>query len=182
MSVKDAALATSAAPTYFPTHRARLGAIHIDLVDGGIAANAPDAVAIHHAVKDLGFPEEQIALLSIGTCASPEGAAASLSPARTGKIGALTTLGGRGIVNFMMAIQEDRGTSESGVRLRQVRYLRIDKSPSSEHAKFLELDNASVQTQRILETLADAAHNEQLSNQNHNVWQRLHGRAQAIRT
>ncbi len=181
ISVQDAALATAAAPTYFPARRVQLGKTGIDLLDGGIAANAPDAVAIHQAVRDLAFPEQQIVLLSIGTCATVEGAAGGRHPARAGLFGALTSLGGRGIVNLMMAIQEERGTSEAAVRLGQDRYLRIDRSPSSEDAEFLALDNASERTRRILGTLADAAHEEQLSKQDHNVWRLLRARAQAVR-
>jgi predicted acylesterase/phospholipase RssA len=181
ISVLDAALATAAAPTYFPARRVGLGQTHIDLLDGGIAANAPDAVAIHHAVRDLAFPEQQIVLLSIGTCASVEGAAAGRYPARAGLFGALTRLGGRGIVNLMMAIQEARGTEEARVRLGADRWLRIDRSPSDEDAAFLELDNASQRSRLILGTLADAAHQEQLSKQDHNVWRLLRARAQAVR-
>ena len=46
ISVLDAALATSAAPTYFPVHRVKTGSgsAHMDLIDGGIAANAPDGL------------------------------------------------------------------------------------------------------------------------------------------
>jgi cGAMP-activated phospholipase len=100
MSVKDAALATSAAPTYFPARRVRLGAADVDLLDGGIAANAPDAVAIHHATKDLAFPEEQLVLLSIGTCGAAQGAASGRNPVSTGKLGAITRLA---IVSSVMA-------------------------------------------------------------------------------
>src|SRR5262249_46955008 len=88
-TVTDAALATSAAPTYFPAHRLQLGNSDIDLIDGGIAANAPDAVAIYRAASDLGFPEERIALLSIGTCGATEGDIAGVQPSRAGLIGAL---------------------------------------------------------------------------------------------
>jgi len=180
IAVKDAALATSAAPTYFPAHQVELGADRIELVDGGIAANAPDAVAIHQAVTELAFPDDRIVLLSIGTCAAAEGAAVSGQPSRAGLIGAVTDLGGRGIVNLMMAVQEQRGVTEGAARLGQRRYLRVDASPSMDQARFLELDDASVTSVRTLQALADRAY-DQLSGQDHDVWRLLHARAQAVR-
>jgi predicted acylesterase/phospholipase RssA len=181
ISVRDAALATSAAPTYFPAHRVQLEATRIDLVDGGIAANAPDAVAIHHAVRDLAFPEERIGLLSIGTCAPAEGAASGESPSRHGNIGAIRELGGEGIVNLMMAIQERRGTEEAEARLTKQRYLRINRIPGPHQNRVLALDNASREAQLTLAELAADAHKEHLEKQHEPVWQAVNARAQAVR-
>jgi hypothetical protein len=179
--VKDAALATSAAPTYFPAHRVKREDGYIELMDGGIAANAPDAVAIQYAVKHLTFREEQIALLSIGTCGSVEGAASARNR-YAGIFGALTQLGGTGIVNLMMAIQEDRGVRDAAIRLGSDRYLRIDRIPSSRDAAILHLDNASNKAKSVLYTLADAVHKDHLSKMEGPVWKLLRARAQAIRT
>lgn len=58
------ALATSAAPTYFPASR------HIDHlrhVDGGVWANNPSMVGIVEAVSVLNVPLQNIHLLSLGT-------------------------------------------------------------------------------------------------------------------
>jgi patatin-like phospholipase/acyl hydrolase len=58
------ALATSAAPTYFPSCR------HVDglrLIDGGVWANNPSMVAIIEAVGTLHVPVGRIRLLSVGT-------------------------------------------------------------------------------------------------------------------
>ena len=59
----DVALATSAAPTFFPAHRVE-GA---RLVDGGVWANNPAVIAIAEAVSVLQVPLEDVAVLSIGT-------------------------------------------------------------------------------------------------------------------
>jgi hypothetical protein len=162
MTTVDAALATSAAPTYFPTHRARLGpgGPSMDLVDGGIAANAPDMLAIHHAVASLGFPERRIAMLSVGTCAAVGGAPGSAHPAAFGAIGTLRRLGGRGIIELMMAVQEARGVEEARVRLGGQRHLRIDRPQGSEQSPSLGLDDASDAAKRTLEDLATAAGRE----------------------
>lgn len=59
----DVAMATSAAPTYFPAAR-------VDghrLIDGGIWANNPSVVAITEAVSMLGVPLDAIRILNVGT-------------------------------------------------------------------------------------------------------------------
>lgn len=60
--VKDVALATTAAPTYFPAHAG--------YVDGGIVANNPATCALAQALE-WGWAPEQVHILSIGTGRSP---------------------------------------------------------------------------------------------------------------
>jgi uncharacterized protein len=62
------AMATSAAPTYFPTFR--LPGDHVRLVDGGVWANNPALVGVTEAVSMFGQPLDTIRVLSIGTSAS----------------------------------------------------------------------------------------------------------------
>lgn len=59
----DAALATAAAPTYFPAHRAPSGAC---LVDGGIWANNPTGMAVVEAIGVLGWDRSSLKVLSLG--------------------------------------------------------------------------------------------------------------------
>ncbi|MEZ5691955.1 MAG: CBASS cGAMP-activated phospholipase [Rickettsiales bacterium] len=59
----DVALATSAAPTYFPTHFSEVG---IPLIDGGIWANNPCGVAAVEACGVLGWEPENVKLFSLG--------------------------------------------------------------------------------------------------------------------
>lgn len=63
MSAVDAALATAAAPTYFPTHRLSAG---IPLVDGGMWANNPMGPAAVEALGVLEWQKGDVSLLSIG--------------------------------------------------------------------------------------------------------------------
>src|SRR5260370_4021472 len=57
------ALATSAAPTYFPPHRSPSG---ITLIDGGMWANKPVAVAVVEAIGVLGWERNNLKILSLG--------------------------------------------------------------------------------------------------------------------
>jgi patatin-like phospholipase/acyl hydrolase len=59
------ALATSAAPTFFPAYS--LPDEHVRLVDGGVWANNPSVVGVVEAVSMFGQPLERIRLLSLGT-------------------------------------------------------------------------------------------------------------------
>jgi hypothetical protein len=59
----DVAMATSAAPTYFPASSLR----HVRLVDGGLWANNPILVGITEAVSLCGAQLEGISALSLGT-------------------------------------------------------------------------------------------------------------------
>jgi uncharacterized protein len=65
--VVDVALATAAAPSYFPTQTTGTG---IPLIDGGVWANNPVAVAVIEAIGVLGWPREALRVLSLG-CTTP---------------------------------------------------------------------------------------------------------------
>lgn len=78
--VVEVALATSAAPTYFPTHVSAAGS---PLVDGGVWANNPTGLAAVEAIGILGWPRDQIEILSIGCTSEP----LNISAARTMSLG-----------------------------------------------------------------------------------------------
>lgn len=62
---RDAILASSAAPTYFPSYN--------NHIDGGVVANSPTAISILTTLSSLPkYRKEDILLLSIGTGDSPE--------------------------------------------------------------------------------------------------------------
>ena len=67
-SAVTVALATSAAPTYFPTHQANGG---LAFVDGGLWANNPTAVAVIEAVATLGWEPKALQVLSLGCSTAP---------------------------------------------------------------------------------------------------------------
>lgn len=64
----DVALATSAAPTYLPTHKLPGGTA---LIDGGLWANDPAGVAAVEAVGVLGWNPQDLHMLSLSCTASP---------------------------------------------------------------------------------------------------------------
>ena len=64
----EVAMATAAAPTFFPTYRSAAG---IPLVDGGIWANNPAGTAAVEALGVLDWPRGSVQLLSIGCTTAP---------------------------------------------------------------------------------------------------------------
>jgi len=62
------ALATAAAPTYFPTYRSAVG---LPLVDGGMWANNPVGPAVVEAIGVLGWGDEELRVLSLGCTNEP---------------------------------------------------------------------------------------------------------------
>jgi patatin-like phospholipase/acyl hydrolase len=66
--VVGVALATSAAPSYFPSHTSTTG---IPLVDGGVWANNPMGLAVVEAIGVLGWDKDDIEILSIGCTSEP---------------------------------------------------------------------------------------------------------------
>lgn len=63
-----AAMATTAAPTFFPAFR--LPGDHVRLVDGGVWANNPAMVGVTEAVSMFGRSLDDIRVLSVGTTTS----------------------------------------------------------------------------------------------------------------
>ena len=59
----DAAMATSAAPTFFEAHLTEAGT---PLIDGGVFANNPAGLAAVEAVGVLNWPRDEIRILSLG--------------------------------------------------------------------------------------------------------------------
>ncbi len=64
----EVALATAAAPTYFPAHRSAKG---IPLIDGGVWANNPTGLAVVEAVGVLNWPRDANWVLSLGCVTEP---------------------------------------------------------------------------------------------------------------
>lgn len=144
-SLEDVALATSAAPTYFPIHS--IG--DRQFVDGGLVANSPELVAVNLASSNLGAEFDDIRVLSIGT-ASKRTALVKLRRTNRGLL-----FWGRHLVEATMAAQEALATDLARMLLGE-RYLRLDREPAPEQARKLGLDSTSRKATSTLRTLADA--------------------------
>jgi len=80
----DVAMATAAAPTFFPPH---ITTDAVELIDGGVWANNPIGVAVVEAVGTLNWPRDRLKILSIGTASDAQG-----SPLLHGKLTMATSL------------------------------------------------------------------------------------------
>lgn len=67
-SALEVALSTGAAPTYFPTYKAQSGT---PLIDGGVWANNPVAIATVEALGVLGWQASDLRILSLGCTTAP---------------------------------------------------------------------------------------------------------------
>lgn len=143
LKAMDIAMATSAAPAYFPSVKVedRLYA------DGGLFAVAPDQVALHEAEHFLGISPRQVRMLSIGTATTgyqPETKVA----ADDGAVGWLDE--GR-LLLTLISVQQQHVESMMEDRLGD-RYLRID-APWP-RGKGLGIDIATPAAAKLLTDLA----------------------------
>ncbi|MGL4234770.1 CBASS cGAMP-activated phospholipase [Tabrizicola sp.] len=144
----DVAMATSAAPLFFPL--AKMGENYY--ADGGLAANAPDACAIHEAVHFCDQSIDDLRLISIGTTFTGFGLPTSLGA----DFGPLTWVEKERILATVMGAQQQLVEYMTGHMLRD-RYLRIDASLSSEQSAEVGLDVATPERRGVLLGLAESA-------------------------
>lgn len=115
----DVALATSAAPTYFPTYRSSTGT---PLVDGGVWANNPTGLAVVEAVGVLGWPRESMKVLSLGCTFEPLG----IGKGRFSALGA--SYWATRIVDLFMTAQSFSSLGTAYVLTSHEAVLRVDPS------------------------------------------------------
>ncbi|WP_191850911.1 CBASS cGAMP-activated phospholipase [Stenotrophomonas sp. SXG-1] len=147
LTLLDAALATSAAPTYFPSRK--IGGD--DIVDGGLIANAPDLVALAEATRMARL--DIIEMLSIGTCAGslarPPG-----DPIIAGKLGWLVK---HQLIELTLSAQESLAIQTIKSFLGS-RFLRIDAAPAQDELPHLGLDVATEKSTALLRSMASRAY------------------------
>lgn len=146
-SVHAIALATAAAPIYFP-----IAEIDNQLfADGGLFANAPDLVALHEAAKFFERPDPQVRMLSIGTLSS------TYSIARTARrnMGVWSWLRPATfpLIQTILSAQQQFSIQLVEHRLGD-RYLRIDSTPADTVMRTVGLDKVDIQAQQALLGLA----------------------------
>lgn len=145
MTLRDALLATSAAPSYFPIH-------HVGrrfLIDGGLVANAPDLVAITESIRHLGADLDRLRVLSVGTAASPH-----TTDVKKRASGLIQWLMQHGLVQLTLSAQEQLAVQQSAVLLRG-RYHRLDYPDEGSDRLDLSLDDVSSTSINALEKAAN---------------------------
>lgn len=147
----DVAMATSAAPLFFPL--ARIGGSLF--ADGGLAANAPDACAIHEAIHFAGQSCDDLRVLSVGTTVAPFGIPSSVDP----DFGGREWLRNERLVSTTFGVQQQLVDYMVRHRLGP-NYVRIDRRTSAEQASDVGLDLATRHTRVTLVGLAEAAYQE----------------------
>lgn len=157
----DVAMATSAAPAYFPS--AKVGR-HL-YADGGIFAVAPDQVALHEAEHFMGVPPERVEMLSIGTATAGYKPADGVD-ADDGAVGWLSD--GR-LILTTVAVQQQHVESMLEDRLGP-RYQRIDAEWPAEAG--LGIDIATPEAADTLIRLAERT----LTRMSSSDWKRALGR------
>lgn len=146
-SIHDVALATAAAPIYFP-----IAEIDNQLFsDGGLFANAPDLVALHEANKFFGQLDERIRMLSIGTLSSTY----SISAATKRDKGVASWLKPPNfpLIQTILAAQQQFSIQIVAHRLAD-RHVRIDNVLSETVMECVGLDKADAAAQQALLGLA----------------------------
>lgn len=147
VTLLDAAMATSAAPTFFPSHK--IGEDYY--IDGGLIANAPDLAVMLQIQKVLKLPLESMSMLSIGT-AAPSAAATGAPPQ-----GGYKWFNEGDLVNLTMEAQQTLAIDQARRLLAESRYIRIDRTPGSKIAHILPMDAATEEATTALKALATEA-------------------------
>jgi len=118
------ALATAAAPTFFPSCR---DVDRLRLIDGGVWANNPAMVAVVECVGTLGVEAGSIGMLSIGTYE-----AVTSRPERLNSGGKLAWARGGSVVDVLIRAQSIAVNNQVRFLLGKERFLRIDPKVARE--------------------------------------------------
>ena len=149
LSMVDVAMATSAAPTYFPIYKMNAQ----QYVDGGLIANAPGLLAVHEARTFLSCELARVHVLAIGT-ASSRVTADPMLPLDRG-----ITRWASNVFDLTISAQE----SLSKFMLRQTlpgRYLDVDVVLTEAQAASVGLDKTDGAASEVLIARANAVAQE----------------------
>lgn len=145
--LRDIALATAAAPTYFAPHR--IG--NHDFADGGLAANAPDAIVATDALA-MRWQGHDIRMLAVGTTHR-----STATVAGSTKFWGITGwFRHQRLLATIMAAQMDLARQTAANLLEPRSILVADTQPGTEQAKALNLDKVDDISTATLLALAEA--------------------------
>lgn len=145
----DIAMATAAAPLYFPM--AEVGNSYF--IDGGVVANAPDLCAVHEAVQFLDQKIEDISVMSIGTTTSKF----SLPTSAGRNFGQRDWLENHRLSSTIISSQQQLVDFMLKHQLGG-RYVRFDEQPSAEQISDLGMDLATESRRKTLLGMADGCY------------------------
>lgn len=143
----DVAMATSAAPAYFPRHTFNSN----QYVDGGLFANAPGLLAAHEAQTFFDQPPQALHLFSIGTMSSR-----FTADPRRNRGGGTLDWGGLNPANmpkrlFGLAISVQESLSDFMLKHNLPgRYVHMDDVLTDEQAGAVALDKADAAAREVL--------------------------------
>ncbi len=151
LKVVDVALATSAAPVYFPMHK--IEDLKTRFSDGGLVGNAPGLFGWLEAEEYFGVNRENISVLAVGTL----GGAPNVSSKTDLEQGASFWLNPSNprLLNFLMSQQEYLSHFMLS-RLLKNRYEIIDTTISADSASDIALDDTSQSAQDTLIARAES--------------------------
>lgn len=145
VSLRDAILASCAAPTFFAPKSLH----NFLLADGGLWANNPSTIALVEALSTFGKDTEEIRILSIGT-----GHSVNMYRDRRGW-GFLTGWGGAKLTSYVMTLQSQASANIVQLLLKQ-NYLRINAEIDFwELDTLTQLDTLKALADRDFETHAE---------------------------
>ncbi len=145
LKVVDVALATSAAPTYFPIHK-----IEDELfADGGMFANSPDLIAMHEAEQFLKIDRTDIKVLSVGTTST----AFAMSNSLKRKMGIIDWVWDERLTSVIIGSQQAI-THDMMKHLLGSDYVRVDRTQVDHQRAELALDCASGIAKADLQSMA----------------------------
>lgn len=148
--VVDVALATSAAPVFFPIHE--VSDTNTFFADGALMGNSPGLFGWLEAKTRLNVPENEISVLSVGTLAGKPSISSSTKPDQ-GAFYWLNPVQPR-LMTFLMSQQEHLTNYMLRLLLKD-RYHLIDGTASDEAAGDISLDDASSAAVKTLTSHAE---------------------------
>lgn len=137
----DVALATSAAPTYFPIHM-------IDdqqYVDGGLIGNSPAYFGLHEAVYFLEKPPKDVSVMSIGTMSTKK------TSDHRKKLNQGLFQWRKASIELTLSASESLHKYWVSHIIPDENFLVLDESLTNDQAPYISLDNAQ---DKALETLS----------------------------
>lgn len=141
----EVALATSAAPTYFPIHSMN----DCWYVDGGLAANSPALMGFHEASHFL--KKDKIRIMLVGTLGSRKSADQSKSK-NPGYLGGWGL--GKDLIDLTLSVNEGLHNQIVKHLVPEGHLLLVDDTPSNDQSRIIDLDNSSDASAQTLRGLA----------------------------